>query len=139
MSEWLKWSQIRLLTTLGISYLLFAEMVSLFLSDGATCIVNPAKYGPLDSLAGLSPIPGWDGDRSPSGRRTARFANRGTDLPANLIARIGDSRCLIWAGSGWLVRLPHPEKTPETLVLQRLHGLMEAKPGVYSKKLLKHQ
>jgi hypothetical protein len=46
MSERLKWSQLRLLMTLGISYLLFAEAVSLLVSDGATCIVNPAKYGP---------------------------------------------------------------------------------------------
>jgi hypothetical protein len=45
MSEWLKWSQLRLLITLGISYVLFAEVVSLLLSDGATCIVNPAAYG----------------------------------------------------------------------------------------------
>jgi hypothetical protein len=45
MSEWLKWSQTRLLFTLGISYILFAEAMSLLLSDGATCIVNPAKYG----------------------------------------------------------------------------------------------
>jgi hypothetical protein len=29
MSEWLKWSQIRLLVTLGISYILLAEVISL--------------------------------------------------------------------------------------------------------------
>jgi hypothetical protein len=46
MSEWLNWSQIRLLGTLALSYLLFAEVVSLLLSDGATCVVNPAAYGP---------------------------------------------------------------------------------------------
>jgi hypothetical protein len=44
MSGWLKWSQVRLLVTLGILYLLFAEVISLLLSDDATCIVNPAKY-----------------------------------------------------------------------------------------------
>jgi hypothetical protein len=41
----LKWSQTRLLVTLALSYLVFAEVVSLFLSDGSTCIVNPAAYG----------------------------------------------------------------------------------------------
>jgi len=45
MSEWLKWSQIRLLVTLGISYILFAETASLLFSGSATCIVNPAEYG----------------------------------------------------------------------------------------------
>jgi hypothetical protein len=45
MSEWLKWSQGRLLVTLGISYVLFAEIVSLLLFDGATCVINPADYG----------------------------------------------------------------------------------------------
>jgi hypothetical protein len=45
MSEWLKWSQSRLLITLGFSYVVFAEIVSLLLSDGATCIVNPPEYG----------------------------------------------------------------------------------------------
>ena len=45
MSEWLKWSQSRLLIIIGVSYFIFAELLSLLLSDGATCIVNPAKYG----------------------------------------------------------------------------------------------
>jgi hypothetical protein len=42
--SWLKWSQTRLLATLGISYSLFAEFTSILASDSATCIVNPAKY-----------------------------------------------------------------------------------------------
>ena len=45
MSDWLKWSQLRLLVTLGVSYVLFGELASLLSSDGETCIVNPAKYG----------------------------------------------------------------------------------------------
>src|SRR5262245_32237680 len=41
----LQWSQVRLLGTMAVGYLLFAEATSWLSTDAATCIVNPANYG----------------------------------------------------------------------------------------------
>ena len=55
MSTLLRWSQARLLSTIAIGYLLFADIASWSFTDGATCIVNPARYGSYYAETGKCP------------------------------------------------------------------------------------